>query len=371
MTASAVEGGYVVARANRCIFEKLCYLCSKTLTMKYQLLGKTGLRVSELCLGTMTFGEDWGWGSAADECARIFDAFADAGGNFIDTANYYTQGSSETILSDFIKTDREYFVLATKFTLNMKPGNLNAGGNHRKNLMQSVEASLKRLQTGYIDLLWLHAWDFTTQPDEVMRALDDLVRMGKVFYIGISDAPAWVVSQCNTLAELRGWTSFAGLQIQYNLLERTVERDLLPMASYFGLSVLAWGPLAAGILTGKYNTGTQPDFRLKANNPRLTEGNFAIAQQVAGIAAELGKSPSQVALNWVRQRGNKIIPIIGARNTEQIKDNLNCLNFTLSEPHMATLNECSKITLGFPHDFLKSDNVRSIIFGKQADNLIF
>lgn len=280
--------------------------------MKYKLLGKSGLRVSELSLGTMTFGEEWGWGASMQECRLIFDAYANAGGNFIDTANYYTQGSSESILSDLIKTDRDYFVLATKYTLNMNPNNLNSGGNHRKNLVQSVNASLKRLGTDYIDLLWLHAWDFTTPAQEVMRSLDDLIKQGKVLYIGISDAPAWIVAHANTLAELSGLTQFIGLQIQYNLLERTVERDLLPMANHFGMSVLAWGPLAAGILTGKYNADTAEDARLKPDNPRLTETNLAIAQKVVTIAQQIGATPSQVALNWVRQQAPNIIPIIGA-----------------------------------------------------------
>ncbi len=339
--------------------------------MQYKLLGNSGLRVSELSLGTMTFGEEWGWGTAKEECKPIFDAYTSAGGNFIDTANYYTQGSSETILSDLIKIDRDYFVLATKYTLNMNPKNLNAGGNHRKNLMQSVHASLKRLDTDYIDLLWLHAWDFTTPADEVMRALDDLVRMGKVLYIGISDAPAWIVAHCNTLADLRGWTQFVGLQIQYNLIERTVERDLLPMAEHFGISVLAWGPLASGILTGKYNPANteSQDKRLKDNNPRLTDSNFAIVDNVLNIAKEINRPPSQVALNWVRQKAKNIIPIIGARNLNQLNDNLACLDFSLSPEQMAQLDECSKIKLGFPHEFLQSDNVQKLVFGENVGKL--
>lgn len=339
--------------------------------MKYKLLGKSGLRVSELSLGTMTFGEEWGWGASMQECRLIFDAYANAGGNFIDTANYYTQGSSESILSDLIKTDRDYFVLATKYTLNMNPNNLNSGGNHRKNLVQSVNASLKRLGTDYIDLLWLHAWDFTTPAQEVMRSLDDLIKQGKVLYIGISDAPAWIVAHANTLAELSGLTQFIGLQIQYNLLERTVERDLLPMANHFGMSVLAWGPLAAGILTGKYNADTAEDARLKPDNPRLTETNLAIAQKVVTIAQQIGATPSQVALNWVRQQAPNIIPIIGARKLPQLQDNLNCLNFTLSAQHLTELNTCSQIPLGFPHDFLQSENVRKIIFGNNLNRLNF
>jgi aryl-alcohol dehydrogenase-like predicted oxidoreductase len=189
--------------------------------MRYKLLGNSGLRVSELCLGTMTFGEDWGWGSNKEECRAIFDAFAEAGGNFLDTANLYTNGTSETLVGEFVKGDREKWVIATKYSLNMRPGDVNASGNHRKNLIQAVEASLKRLDTDYIDLLWLHVWDSLTPIEEVMRAFDDLVRMGKVLYIGVSDTPAWIISQGNTLATLRGWTPFIGLQIEYSLKERT------------------------------------------------------------------------------------------------------------------------------------------------------
>ena len=189
--------------------------------MRYKLLGKTGLRVSELCLGTMTFGEEWGWGASKEESRRIFDAFADAGGNFVDTANLYTGGTSEKFVGDFLKGRRERFVLATKYTLNMAPDDPNGGGNHRKNLVQSLDASLKRLNTDYIDLYWVHAWDGMTPLEETMRALDDVVRAGKVLYVGISDAPAWVVSRANTLAELKDWSPFAALQIQYNLADRT------------------------------------------------------------------------------------------------------------------------------------------------------
>src|SRR5262252_5940508 len=221
--------------------------------MQYRLLGNSGLRVSEASLGTMTFGEDWGWGTAKDESRRVYDAFRDAGGNFIDTANIYTNGSSETFLGEFMKGHRESIVLATKFS-NAVPGNdPNAAGNHRKNMVQAVEASLKRLQTVYIDLYWVHIWDGLTPVEEVMRALDDLVRQGKVLYVGISDAPAWWVAQANTLAQLRGWSPFVGMQIEYSLIERTVERELIPMAKALNVGVTAWSPLSGGILSGKYH----------------------------------------------------------------------------------------------------------------------
>jgi aryl-alcohol dehydrogenase-like predicted oxidoreductase len=223
-------------------------------TMNYHLLGRSGLRVSELCLGAMTFGEDWGWGASKDESRRIYEAFREAGGNFVDTANVYTGGNSETFVGEFIAGHREEIVLATKYT-NARPVGAttdpNASGNQRKNMIQAVEASLKRLGTDYIDLYWMHIWDALTPVEEVMRAFDDLVRAGKVLYVGISDAPAWLVAKSNTLADLRGWTAYVGLQIEYSLLERTVERELLPMATDFGLSVVAWSPLRNGILTGK------------------------------------------------------------------------------------------------------------------------
>src|SRR5258708_4363151 len=218
--------------------------------MRFKLLGNSGLRVSELCLGTMTFGEDWGWGSSKEESRQVYDAFIEAGGNFIDTANIYTNGTSERLLGEFIADARARIVLATKYTNSAAVNDANSGGNHRKNMVQALEASLKRLKTDYIDLYWLHIWDSLTPIEETMRAFDDLVRAGKILYAGISDAPAWVVSRANTLAELRGWTPFVGLQIEYSLIERTPERDLLPMARALDIGVTAWSPLAGGVLTG-------------------------------------------------------------------------------------------------------------------------
>ena len=221
--------------------------------MRYKLLGHSGLRVSELALGTMTFGEDWGWGASKEESRRMFDAFAQAGGNFIDTANRYTNGTSEKYVGEFVAAERERFVVATKYSLFMRRDDPNASGNHRKNMIQSLEASLKRLNIDYIDLYWVHAWDFMTPVEEVMRALDDMVRAGKILYVGVSDTPAWIVSRANMLAELRGWSRFVGLQIRYNLVDRAAERDLLPMARALDLAVTPWNVLGAGVLTGKYN----------------------------------------------------------------------------------------------------------------------
>ncbi|BAZ49117.1 aldo/keto reductase [Nostoc sp. NIES-4103] len=339
--------------------------------MRYKLLGKSGLRVSELCLGTMTFGEDWGWGASVDESRKIFDTFVEAGGNFIDTANGYTDGSSEKIVGELIAQDRERFVVATKYSfplrMNESKGDPNASGNHRKNLMQSLEGSLKRLNTDYIDLFWLHAWDFTTPVEEVMRSLDDAVRQGKILYIGISDTPAWIIAQANTIAQYQGCTQFVALQIEYNLIQRTPERELLPLAKAFDLAVTPWAPLAAGVLTGKYNKPLQPgeeQGRLaNAAMGSISERSLAIAEVVTQVASEIGRTPSQVAIAWLRAQSGIIIPIIGARKLTQFQDNLASLDVTLSSEHLQRLNEVSQIELGFPHDFLANDTIRDRLFG--------
>src|SRR5919112_1315938 len=312
----------------------------------------------------MTFGEEWGWGAPKEECRNIFNAYVDSGGNFIDTANKYTEGTSEKYVGEFISGDRDRFVLATKYTSNTKRGDPNAGGNHRKNMVQSLNASLNRLDTDYIDLYWVHAWDPFTPIEELMRSLDDMVKAGKILYAGISDAPAWIVSQANTIAYSRGWTEFSGLQIEYSLIERTPERELLPMANSLDIGVTVWSPLGNGILTGKYNklieqqqqqqlqllqqsqsqnghtsasstlkdnTGAgnvaDSSTRLNALKPMspdlvsklLTVKNMIITEEVIKVANDTGHSPSQVALNWIRQqqditpnKKNRIIPIIGA-----------------------------------------------------------
>ena len=379
--------------------------------MKYYLLGKSGLRVSEFCLGTMTFGEEWGWGSSKEESRKIFNAYVDAGGNFIDTANKYTEGTSEKYIGEFISSDRDRFVLATKYTSNTRRGDPNAGGNHRKNMVQSLESSLRRLNTDYIDLYWVHAWDPLTPVEELMRALDDMVKAGKILYAGISDAPAWIVSQANTIAYSRGWTEFSGLQIEYSLIERTPERELLPMANSLDIGVTAWSPLGNGILTGKYNKlieqqqlqlqqqsqpqnghpstsstlkdkegiGNDADSSTRLNalksispdlvSKLLTVKNMIITEEVIKVANDTGHSPSQVALNWIRQqqditpnKKNRIIPIIGATKESQIIDNLTSLEFDLSNEHLKKLNKISKIELGFPHDFLNSKMITDIIY---------
>ena len=334
--------------------------------MRYKLLGRSGLRVSELCLGTMTFGEDWGWGASKEESRRIYDAFLAAGGNFIDTANLYTNGTSENFLGEFIGSDRGRIVLATKYTNAMPGADPNAAGNHRKSMVQAVEASLKRLKTDYIDLYWLHIWDFLTPIDEVMRAFDDLVRAGKILYAGISDAPAWVVSRANTMAELRGWTSFIGLQIEYSLIQRAPERELLPMARELEIGVTAWAPLASGVLTGKY-TAAEHQQPKRLQDAKLDERKQRIVDAVQVIASESGYSAAQVAINWVRQQSGVVIPIIGARNLKQAQDNLDALKFKLTADHLKRLTEASAIELGFPHDFFARDMVRGFVYGGTRD----
>jgi aryl-alcohol dehydrogenase-like predicted oxidoreductase len=293
--------------------------------------------------------------------------YAERGGNFLDTANRYTEGTSEKLVGKFIKADREHFVLATKYTLWMRRDDPNFSGNHRKNLVQSLDASLKRLGTDYVDILWVHAWDGTTPVDEVMRALDDLVRQGKVLYIGISDTPAWIVSRANMLAELRGWTSFTGLQIRYNLIDRTAERDLLPMARELDLAVTPWRVLHAGVLTGKYQGGSEGVEGRVAKSDANVDRNLRIAGSVVEIAKEIGCSPAQVAINWLRGREGVIIPILGARNTDQLSDNLGALDFTLDPQHVERLDEASAFELGFPHDFLDNPPVVDNIFGGTQD----
>jgi aryl-alcohol dehydrogenase-like predicted oxidoreductase len=329
--------------------------------MRYKLLGHSGLRVSELCLGTMTFGEDWGWGASKEESARIFNAYVEAGGNFIDTSNNYTNGTSERYLGEFIAHDRERYVVATKYSLSTRRDDPNAGGNHRKNMRQAVEASLRRLNTNYIDLYWLHMWDGTTPVEEVMRSLDDLVSAGKVLYVGASDTPAWVVSQANTLATLRGWSPFVGIQIPYSLADRAPERELLSMARAFDLAVLAWGVLEAGELTGKYN---QPSEEPKRNE-RPAPKNLKLAQAVIEVARERGMTPAQVAINWVRQQQEQalIIPILGARSEAHLRENMACLEFELSAEEFQRLSAASPIDLGFPRNFLETDHIHGLLFG--------
>ena len=354
--------------------------------MRYRLLGESGLRVSEISLGTMTFGEEWGWGAAKDEARRIYNAYREAGGNFIDTANVYTAGSSEHFVGEFMRGHRQEMVVATKYT-NAAPGkDPNAAGNHRKSMMQAVEASLRRLGTDYIDLYWMHIWDGMTPVEEVMRAFDDLVRQGKVLYVGVSDAPAWWVAQANTLATLRGWSRFVGLQIEYSLLERTVERELIPMAKAFGLTVVAWSPLKGGILTGKYlpATAEAEGGTLKAGGgeharfsspmmqgflPQRQRQDRAVAV-VKEISEQTGRSPAQVALAWLGYREVPVIPIIGARKLAQFEDNMASLTLELTPGQMEALDAATAVELGFPHEFYTMEMPRNLAHGGMRDRIL-
>ncbi len=343
--------------------------------MQYRLLGQSGLRVSETALGAMTFGDDWGWGAPKDEARKVYDAFRAAGGNFVDTANLYTNGTSETFVGEFMQGHRQSVVLATKYS-NAAPGtDPNAAGNHRKNMVQAVEASLQRLHTDYIDLYWVHIWDQITPVEEVMRGLDDLVRAGKVLYVGISDAPAWWIAQANTLAQLRGWSPFIGLQIEYNLIERTVERELVPMAKALNIGVTAWSPLSSGVLTGKYHghgsadAGRLASAMMKDFKPEPQRADRIVAA-VKTVADECGRSMAQVALAWLRHRPVPVIPILGARKLSQLEDNLASLDLTLSPEQVKTLDDASHIDLGFPGDLYAKEMARIFAYGGMRDQIL-
>jgi aryl-alcohol dehydrogenase-like predicted oxidoreductase len=335
--------------------------------MNYKLLGKSGLKVSELCLGTMGFGQEWGWGADKETSFKILDVFSNAGGNFLDTANRYTEGTSEKFIGEYIKSQRDHFVVATKYSLHDNMTNVNASGNNRKNMMRSVEESLKRLNTEFIDLLYLHIWDSLTPIDEVMRGLDDLVKQGKVNYIGISDTPAWIISRGNTMAELMGWSRFVALQVEYSLIQRTPERELIPMAKEFGMTVTPWAPLAGGALTGKYLKGDKG--RLNEKSKRLNENSTLIAKVVVEIAEELNVPAAHVALKWTTQQGFSSIPIVGATKIAQVEENLKALEISLSDKHLQKLDEVSKIDLGFPGEFFKEDGVKQVTYGGFYDRI--
>jgi len=345
----------------------------------YYMLGRSGLRVSPLCLGTMTFGKEWGWGNTEKESEGILRAFLDAGGNFIDTANFYTLGTSETYIGRFMKKakNRDHIVLATKFTLNMAPGNPNAGGNGRKCIMQSCEASLRRLQTDCIDLYWMHMHDGMTPVEEVMSALDALVRAGKVRYVGFSDIPAWYAAKAQTIADWRGWAPLVAMQLEYSLITRDIEREHVPFALEAGLGVTPWSPLGGGLLTGKYTRdgvvagpkGTKGAGRLSFNknakSPRLSsERNWEIVDALLAVAQDLGRSTAEVALNWITKRPGVTSTIIGATTAAQLKQNLSALDFDIPAELSAKLDAASAIKLGFPYEFLvPGGNVSKMVAG--------
>lgn len=335
--------------------------------MKFKLLGRSGLRVSELCLGTMGFGTERGWGANKETSKQVFDAYVNGGGNFLDTANFYTEGTSEKFTGEFIADERDRFVLATKYSLFENQQNANAHGNSRKNMVRSTEASLKRLNTDYIDVLYLHIWDNLTPVDEIMRGLDDLIRQGKVLYIAISDTPAWVVSKANTLAELMGWSQFVGLQVEYSLIQRTVERELIPMAEHYNMTVLPWAPLAGGALSGKYIKGDKG--RIKEDSVRLNERSTAITKEVVAIADETGTQPAHVALKWLMQKPFSCIPIVGATKASQVEDNLKCIQLTLSAEQIKRLDDVSSFDPGFPQAFFNEDAVKTNLYGGFYDSI--
>ncbi|MEU0938234.1 aldo/keto reductase [Embleya sp. NPDC005971] len=335
--------------------------------MRYRLFGNTGLRVSELFLGAMTFGGEGTVGAGPDECRRMLDVYADAGGNVVDTAINYRDGESERIVGELLDGRRDRFVLATKYTVTRDRTDPNAAGNHRKNLTRSLETSLRRLRTDHLDVYWVHLWDRHTPIEETMRALDDAVRAGKILYIGISDTPAWVVSRANTLAEWRGWTPFAGLQVPYNLLDRDIERELLPMAEDFGLTVAAWGPLASGVLSGKFTRPGGAEAGTRVDPESLGEREHAAARAVREVADELGATPSQVAIAWTRAHSRTVHPIIGARSVEQLRDNLGAVDVVLPEEALHRLAAATDHTAGFPTDFIASTS--PWVFGDTFDRL--
>ena len=331
----------------------------------YVTLGHSGLRVSPLCLGTMTFGTEWGWGSEEDTARGVFDRYIDAGGNFIDTADGYTEGHSEELLGKFISERglRDRVVLATKFTFNLEAGNPNAGGNGRKNIYRALEGSLRRLQTDYIDLYWLHAWDTITPVEEVVSTLNDLVRSGKIRYYGFSDTPAWYVARAKTLADKEGKVPLVALQLEYSLVERNIEREHVPASQELGLGITPWSPLAGGFLSGKYrrdgDTGVgEGRLDVVKDNPAFDpfhERNWQILDQLVNAARQIGKSPAQVALNWVATQPGITSTIIGATRTTQLDDNLKSIRFDIPADLRKRLDDVSALEPVHPYKFFNPE----------------
>ncbi|WP_446831784.1 aldo/keto reductase [Candidatus Foliamicus sp.] len=340
--------------------------------MKLRLLGASGLRVSELCLGTMTFGGTAHLYSGEKDCREVYDAYLEAGGNFIDTADMYGMGESESMLGRFLGQDRQRIVLASKYSLNTDPNDPNAGGNHRGNLVRSLEGSLKRLKTDYLDLYWVHASDGVTPPMEVMRALDDQVRLGKILHIGISNAAAWWVAAVNAAATERGWTAFTALQLQYNLAERSIENAFFPLAEFQNMAITAWSPLLFGALTGKYTLSkdgaVSGDGRLggEAGGRLLTPHNLKVAQGLQEVADKLGCAPATLALAWLLHRQTTVLPILGARNLKQLKQNLECADLALDDATLAELDALSPPPPSYPESMLATPYMDVMIHGAAA-----
>jgi aryl-alcohol dehydrogenase-like predicted oxidoreductase len=322
---------------------------------EYVTLGRSGLRVSPLCLGTMTFGTEWGWGNDEDTAQAIFSRYLEKGGNFVDTADMYTNGKSEELVGKFIRDAkvRDQVVLATKFTFNVQPGNPNAGGNGRKNMYRAVEGSLRRLQTDYIDLYWMHAWDMITPVEEVLASLDSLVQAGKVRYIGFSDVPAWYVARAQTLAEQQGRERIAALQLEYSLVQRSIEREHIPAAQELGIAILPWSPLAGGLLSGKYKREGQPgspEGRLEIQKAagttifeRATERNWKVVDVLLEVSKKIGRAPAEVALNWVATQPGVTSTIIGATKLAQLDSNLSSVDFTIPAELRARLDKAGEL----------------------------
>ena len=342
--------------------------------MRYSILGRSGLRVSQLALGTMTFGAAAEWSRPEKDCRPIFDAFVEKGGNFIDTANMYTGGESEKMIGRFIADDRERFVVATKYA-NAVPGRMdpNEAGMHRKNIIQSVDKSLKRLGVDYIDLYYAHFWDFTAPVEEVLRAFDDLIRAGKILHLGLSDVPAWVVSRGQTFHDLRGLPPIACMQLEYSLVERSIEREHLPLAAAHDIGITAWSPLAGGILSGKYTSESRSD---ESSAPKrmdsmqlqpLNERNRQIAETVDSIAEEIDSNSANVALAWIMSRG--VIPVIGATRPEQMHENLTACDLTLTPDLLNRLDEASSFDKGHPYSMLEWDMPMSLGYAGMRDQI--
>jgi aryl-alcohol dehydrogenase-like predicted oxidoreductase len=336
--------------------------------VRYRLFGTSGLRVSELFLGAMTFGEQGGVGAPPSECAQMLDVYADAGGNVIDTAINYRGGASEEILGKLLAGRRDRFVLSTKYGVSRDGSDPNAAGSSRKNLRLSLETSLRRLATDYIDIYWVHIWDANTPVEETMRALDDAVRAGKILHLGISDAPSWLVARANTLAQWHGWTPLSGVQVPYSLLRRDIEREILPMAVASGMSMAVWGPLADGVLSGKFTGPAGRPARSRISPESVSQEYHAAVRTVQEVASSCGATSAQVAIAWLLTRGPAIHPIIGARSSEQLADNLGALKVELTEEMISRLDAVAGFDPGFPRNFI--EQTRAWVYGEAGGRVV-
>lgn len=343
--------------------------------MRYTLFGRTGLRVSEVALGTGTFGTRWGWGADAAESRRVFDRFAEAGGNFIDSADVYQFGEAEELLADFIAADRDAFVVASKYSFGSGPAAGIAGtGNSRKAMTASLEASLKRLRTDRLDILWVHVSDEMTPTEEILRGFEDAVRSGKTLYVGFSDFPAWRIARGAAIADLRGWAAVAGVQAEYSLAERAAERELLPMADALGIGVTLWSPLAGGLLSGKQRRG-EDGRHSKGGGPVRTETGreTAILDNLERVGEALGTTSAEVAIAWVLAKSRNApfgrVPILGARTPAQLETNLRALGVELTAEQLDALDQASAIELGFPHSMIQAESTRAMVAGGRRANI--